>query len=496
MRTLLILITASFLCSHVSEAAQQAVPDNLAAHPAPAQPIAFSHKRHVSAGLHCDGCHANPDPGQQMGLPATRICVGCHVAVASDEPDIAKLTEYSRTNQPIDWVRVYRLTSEVNWSHRDHLRAGVQCAACHGPVADLDHMAQLTSVTTMASCISCHEARHARRECNVCHNWPAEAIQVPARAGSPPLTKLDVVLFPSAAAAAIYVGLDRGDYARAGLDVSITETPDSSFLISNLVNGRFQVAVALADNFIAYQQGQHATAHLPGRDVSMIMGLTKSTATLVARPDFTTVESLRNRRLGVDAPGTGLAFVLYRMLENAGLSRDDYTVVRAGSTQERARALIRGEIDATMLTPEFARQAQADGMRTLAESNALVPSYMGATVAIERNWATQSGPTIEAFISATLAATRWLTRAENEPALTQLLSRHLQIPPEQLRQSLAELIEGHSLIRDGRVDLSGLEAVLALRARYGRPAYPSAAPGDFLDPNYLDSALRRASAQH
>jgi ABC-type nitrate/sulfonate/bicarbonate transport system substrate-binding protein len=304
------------------------------------------------------------------------------------------------------------------------------------------------------------------------------------------LRKLDVILFPSVAAAAVYVGLERGDYTRAGLEVGITATPDSAFLMGNLVNGRFQIAVALADNFVAYQQGQHATAHSPGRDVSIVMGLAKSSAALVARPDCTTVESLRRRKVGVDAPGTGLAFVLYRMLEDAGLSRDDYTVLRAGSTQERARALIRGEFDATLLSPEFARQAQASGMRALADSKALFPSYMGATVAIERNWADQNRSAVEAFISATLSATQWLVRPENQPALTELLSRHLQIPPEQLRQALSELIGGHSLIRDGRVDLPGLGAVLALRARYGRPAQPPAAPGDFLDLKYLDSNSR------
>lgn len=321
------------------------------------------------------------------------------------------------------------------------------------------------------------------------------AIQAPARAASPAPARLDVVLFPSVAAAAVYVGLDRGYYARAGLDVSITETPDSSFLMSSLVDGRFQVAVALADNFVAYQLGQHATAHLPGRDVSMIMGLSRSSAALVARPDFTSVGSLRNRTLGVDAPATGLAFLLYRMLENAGLSHDDYRVVRAGSTQARTRALIRGKIDATMLTPEFARQAQAHGMRTLANSKALFPSYMGAAVAVERDWAAQHRSSVEAFIAATLSATRWLTQPENRPELTELLGPRLRIPADELRQSLAGLIEGQALIRDGRIDLSGFDAVLALRARYARPARPLAAPGDFLDLKYLGAARLRSGAQ-
>jgi ABC-type nitrate/sulfonate/bicarbonate transport system substrate-binding protein len=313
----------------------------------------------------------------------------------------------------------------------------------------------------------------------------AGACQAQVSPASQKPTRLDVILFPSAAAAAVYVGVDRGDYARAGLEVRLTATPDSPFLISNLVSGRFQMAVALADNFIAYQQGQHAAAYVAGRDLSMIMGLAKSSATLVARTGFPSVASLRNSAIGVDAPGTGLAFVLYRMLEDAGLPRGDYTLLCAGSTLERSRALSRGEIDATALTPEFAQDAQSRGMYALAHSDALLPSYMGMTVAVDKSWAAQNRAALETFICATLSATQWLTQPENQLAATEILSRNLQIPPEQIAQSFSGLIRGQSLIRDGRIDAAGIDAVIALRARYGRPVRPVAPAAQFVDLTYL-----------
>ena len=40
----------------------------------PKQPLPFSHRLHVAQGLKCEGCHVNPDPGEQMTFPATAKC--------------------------------------------------------------------------------------------------------------------------------------------------------------------------------------------------------------------------------------------------------------------------------------------------------------------------------------------------------------------------------------------------------------------------------------
>lgn len=158
--------------------AQQAVPDNLAQHTAPAQPLPFSHKKHVTTvALPCTFCHTNPEPGTQMTFPPTSTCMTCHVAIATDSPAVKRLTELSQSGGPIDWQRVYQLPRGITWNHRTHLQAGMQCVMCHGDVTKLEQMAQITSVTAMASCIGCHEAHGADNRCQTCHAWPAEHLQ-------------------------------------------------------------------------------------------------------------------------------------------------------------------------------------------------------------------------------------------------------------------------------------------------------------------------------
>jgi len=166
---MLLLVLA--LAAGAQEAKQQ-VPDNVAPHPAPEQPIPYSHKTHLALGLKCQNCHTNPAPGNMMTFPATSKCMQCHTDVAKNKPAIEKLAEFSKSGQPIPWVRVYELPAGVNWSHRTHLQAGMQCTMCHGQVAQLNAMAEITGVTSMASCIGCHQAHNAPTVCHTCHSWP------------------------------------------------------------------------------------------------------------------------------------------------------------------------------------------------------------------------------------------------------------------------------------------------------------------------------------
>jgi hypothetical protein len=151
---------------------QPQVPSNPAAPAAPVQPIPFSHRKHLSLDLQCQSCHSNAEPGALMTFPATATCMNCHEVVAKDKPAIVKLAGFAKSQQPIPWVRVYSLLPGVQWSHRKHLEAGVKCETCHGPVADMDAMAMVTSITAMGSCIHCHQLRGAKTTCETCHLWP------------------------------------------------------------------------------------------------------------------------------------------------------------------------------------------------------------------------------------------------------------------------------------------------------------------------------------
>lgn len=151
---------------------KQEVPDNPLKSAAPTQPIPYSHKVHLAMGLKCQTCHTNPDPGNLMTFPATSTCMACHGSIAKDKPTIKRLASFANSKQPVPWVRVYVLLPGVNWSHRKHVAVGMQCEMCHGQVAQLDAMSEITSVKTMASCLGCHQTHNAPVTCTTCHSWP------------------------------------------------------------------------------------------------------------------------------------------------------------------------------------------------------------------------------------------------------------------------------------------------------------------------------------
>lgn len=153
-------------------AAKQLVSNRYGEHPAPAQPIPYSHKTHVARGLPCQFCHANPDPGALMTFPATSKCMTCHATISRNKPAIRQLAAFAKSAKPIPWVRVYQITTGVTWSHRKHLHAGVNCENCHGPVGEMDAVAETTSVAAMATCIDCHAQNRAPTACRTCHLWP------------------------------------------------------------------------------------------------------------------------------------------------------------------------------------------------------------------------------------------------------------------------------------------------------------------------------------
>jgi hypothetical protein len=160
------LTRAVLYCSAIAALAGAVPSQKLAA---PVQPVPYSHKKHVALGLECRTCHMNPDPGRLMTFPPTRVCMGCHQAVATGRPPIQKLAEFAASGKRVPWVQVYQLPDYVFWKHTTHREAGVTCADCHGPVAERDVITQETNVVTMAGCLACHNKRQVFTDCGDCH---------------------------------------------------------------------------------------------------------------------------------------------------------------------------------------------------------------------------------------------------------------------------------------------------------------------------------------
>ncbi len=133
------------------------------------QPIDFSHRHHVTEiGLDCQMCHVYARRSQVAGIPSVQRCAGCHEQVLADAPEIQRLLEFWENEAPIPWVRVHDLPDHVRFSHKRHVLGGVDCAECHGDVAQMEAAVQVESLR-MGWCLNCHQEREASRDCLVCH---------------------------------------------------------------------------------------------------------------------------------------------------------------------------------------------------------------------------------------------------------------------------------------------------------------------------------------
>jgi hypothetical protein len=125
-----------------------------------------------------------------MSFPPTELCMNCHITIAKEKPAIKKLAEFAKSKQRIPWVRVYAVPSFVYWSHRTHLEADLKCETCHGPVGQMDVVAQVTNVTTMAGCVDCHREKEASTGCQTCHEMTSAQATSPDVKSVNPISRL------------------------------------------------------------------------------------------------------------------------------------------------------------------------------------------------------------------------------------------------------------------------------------------------------------------
>ncbi len=136
---------------------------------APEQPIDFSHELHVGQlKFACTLCHQTVERAISASVPPLSKCMECHKAVATDKEEVKKLTQYWENQEPIPWEKVYSVPEHVYFSHKRHIKAGLDCSNCHGELAAQARVRKVTTLK-MGFCIDCHKARDASRDCYTCH---------------------------------------------------------------------------------------------------------------------------------------------------------------------------------------------------------------------------------------------------------------------------------------------------------------------------------------
>ena len=260
--------------------------------------------------------------------------------------------------------------------------------------------------------------------------------------------------------ALVEVATRTGALTAAGLRVVEVPASSSREQFAALLDGDLDAVVTNPDNVIAYRCVPDNPLGRLG-DVRILAALDRGLGlSLFAAPGIT---ELDGSALGVDVPGSGLAFVAYELLQRLGIR---YSVTALGSTPRRATALLTGGCAMTVLNAGNDLRAEHRGARRLASVTDIGP-YIGAVLATTGDSLQRNGFDLRSLVGVLLRAARLIIGGRRPELLLSAVQDRLGFDEYLARRHIAVLTSRSTgLTPNGRFRDAELTTVLALRNRH------------------------------
>lgn len=317
----------------------------------------------------------------------------------------------------------------------------------------------------------------------------ASAFAAPLKAQSP--RPVELIVFPGGFNWPIWAAEEKGFFARNNISVKVTPTPNSQFQLTNLIDGKFDIAMTAIDNVIAYMEGQGSAPTKEQPDIFAFMGGDDGFLRLVGVPEVKSIAELKGKQLSVDSLTTGYAFVLRKLVDRAGIGKD-VEYVPAGGVLQRFQALMEKKHAATLLISPFEVEAESKGFNRLADGSAALGAYQGLVASSRREWAKQNEAQVVGYIRAYVAALDWLYTPANKAEAVAILRKNLPNMPEaQASRSYDVLLDPKTgFTQKAALNEAGVRTVLELRSEYGEPNKKLTEPQKYYDLTYYRKALQ------
>lgn len=266
------------------------------------------------------------------------------------------------------------------------------------------------------------------------------------------------------------VAEQRGFYENEDVEVEFGQVKSSTQQFEYLSDGRYDVVQTSPDNTANYRLNQNNPIGqkvegqgFMGMDYGMLL-------IVVARPEFEQVSDLKGQTISVDATDSGFAYVIYKILANHGLNRDeDYSVVSTGGVYDRFIAMVQDDADfaATLMSGGFETRAANQGFNLLDSVQDIADPYLGVWAAARSEWLEANQDLAVDFVTAYRKATDWVFDPDNRDACLEML-KAIPNTSEELAEQLYEiqLRPGVGNVPDAGIDPAAVRSVLALRQEY------------------------------
>ena len=169
----------------------------------------------------------------------------------------------------------------------------------------------------------------------------------------------------------VWIGKDKGLFAKYGLAPEIIYIPGGSTNIQVLVSGSL--------DFSQLTGAPGAAANLAGADIVYTAAFVdKLNYQLVTRPEIKNPEQLKGKKLGVSRFASSADFGLRAMLKRLGVDpAREVTILQIGDEPARLAALKSGNIDGTVMNAPFGVEAERLKLYVLADATKMEIPFLG-----------------------------------------------------------------------------------------------------------------------
>jgi ABC-type nitrate/sulfonate/bicarbonate transport system substrate-binding protein len=291
----------------------------------------------------------------------------------------------------------------------------------------------------------------------------------------------------------IWMTQRQGFFVSEKIDIRIDFTPGSTYQLTHMIAGTYDMGFTALDNIIAYREGQNEAYLPPGTNVDLIAVLASDDGflSIVAQKDITSVEALKGRTVTVDAMTTGFAFVLREVLAKKGVPEGEVKFERAGGVANRFRMMLENPNHAatTQMTP-FDLLGEARGFNTIARAREVLGPYLGLVAGVKRSWAEANRELVVRFIRAYAKGIEAMYDPKNRPIVEAILVTNASGMTPDLAAKAYDIYvnDKTGFFRQPVFDPEGVKTVLALRSKYGVPQKTLTDAGRYYDTSYLEAA--------
>ncbi len=287
----------------------------------------------------------------------------------------------------------------------------------------------------------------------------------------------------------VEVATATGRFADAGLSVSEVPATSSPRQFTDLFAGELDAALTNPDNVLAYRCVAANPLRRTG-DVRILSAVDRGLGlSLFTPPGQADLGRVRGGTVAVDAPGSGFAFVALELLARRGLRAGaDFTVAPLGSTPRRARELLAGTCQATVLNAGNDLVAESRGANRLDSVGSIGP-YVGAVLAATGAALDRDRDALRSMVRILREVGAELVRGEHHELALGAAQRRLMLDEDGARRYVDTLVDPeHGIVPDGRLGAAELATLVELRNRH-RPDDPPLAPAAVLASGLVDESL-------